>query len=91
MSARRGEDGSSEGAALHEYGVGLPGLWPQGQDVGAGQWGQRTDPREPVRARQGLAKADVMARARSDYGLSNWRGLTHYLDDGNVPISNDAV
>jgi transposase len=32
-----------------------------------------------------LAKADVTARA-IDYALSNWRGLTRYLDDGQVPI-----
>jgi hypothetical protein len=35
--------------------------------------------------RQKLAKADVTAKA-IDYALSNWRGLTHYLDDGQVPI-----
>jgi transposase len=32
-----------------------------------------------------LAKADATAKA-IDYALSNWRALTHYLDDGNVPI-----
>jgi len=37
-----------------------------------------------------LAKADVTAKA-IDYSLSNWRGLTHYLDDGNVPIDNNAA
>jgi transposase len=26
-----------------------------------------------------------------DYSLSNWRALTRYLDDGNVPIDNNAV
>ena len=40
--------------------------------------------------RQKLAKADVTARA-IDYTLSNWSGLTHYLDDGNVPIDNNAA
>jgi hypothetical protein len=37
-----------------------------------------------------LAKADVTARA-IDYSLSNWPGLTRYLDDGNVPIDNNAA
>ena len=37
-----------------------------------------------------LAKADVTAKA-IDYSLSNWRGLTRYLDDGNVPIDNNAA
>ena len=40
--------------------------------------------------RQTLAKADVTAKA-IDYSLSNWRALTRYLDDGNVPIDNNAV
>jgi hypothetical protein len=37
-----------------------------------------------------LAKADVTAKA-IDYALSNWPGLTRYLDDGNVPIDNNAA
>ena len=40
--------------------------------------------------RQMLAKADVTAKA-IDYALSNWRALTRYLDDGNVPIDNNAA
>jgi transposase len=40
--------------------------------------------------RQKLAKADVTAKA-IDYALSNWRGLTCYLDDGQVPIDNNAA
>jgi len=40
--------------------------------------------------RQILAKADVTAKA-IDYSLSNWRALVRYLDDGNVPIDNNAV
>ena len=40
--------------------------------------------------RQKLAKADVTAKA-IDYSLSNWRGLMHYLDDGHVPIDNNAA
>ena len=40
--------------------------------------------------RQKLAKADVTAKA-IDYALSNWPGLTRYLDDGNVPIDNNAA
>ena len=40
--------------------------------------------------RQKLAKADVTARA-IDYALSNWPGLTRYLDDGHVPIDNNAA
>ncbi|MDE2394229.1 MAG: IS66 family transposase [Burkholderiales bacterium] len=40
--------------------------------------------------RQALAKADVTARA-IDYSLSNWSALTRFLDDGNVPIDNNAA
>lgn len=40
--------------------------------------------------RQRLAKADVTAKA-IDYSLGRWRALTRYLDDGNVPIDNNAV
>lgn len=40
--------------------------------------------------RQTLAKADATAKA-IDYSLSNWRALTRYLDDGHVPIDNNAV
>lgn len=40
--------------------------------------------------RQKLAKADVTAKA-IDYSLSNWRGLTRYIDDGHVPIDNNAA
>ena len=40
--------------------------------------------------RQKLAKADATAKA-IDYALSNWRGLTRYLDDGHVPIDNNAA
>lgn len=40
--------------------------------------------------RRKLAKADVTAKA-IDYSLSNWRGLTRYLDDGRVPIDNNAA
>ena len=40
--------------------------------------------------RQKLAKVDVTAKA-IDYSLSNWRALTRYLDDGNVPIDNNAA
>jgi transposase len=43
-----------------------------------------------VGQRQNLAKADVTARA-IDYSLKRWRALTRYLDDGNVPICNNAV
>ena len=39
---------------------------------------------------QTLAKADITAKA-IDYSLSNWRALTRYLDDRNVPIDNNAV
>jgi transposase len=37
-----------------------------------------------------LATADTTAKA-IDYALSNWRALTHYLDDGDVPIDNNAA
>ncbi len=40
--------------------------------------------------RQVLAKADITAKA-IDYSLSHWRALTRYLDDGNVPIDNNAA
>ena len=40
--------------------------------------------------RQALAKADATAKA-IDYALSNWRALTRFLDDGNVPIDNNAA
>ncbi len=40
--------------------------------------------------RQRLAKADATAKA-IDYALSNWRGLTRYLEDGRVPIDNNAA
>jgi len=43
-----------------------------------------------VEQRQRLANADTTARA-IDYSLSNWRALTRYLDDGNVPIDNNAA
>ena len=37
-----------------------------------------------------LAKADATAKA-IDYSLSNWRALTRFLDDGNIPIDNNAA
>jgi len=40
--------------------------------------------------RQRLVQADATAKA-IDYALSNWRALTRYLDDGNVPIDNNAA
>ena len=40
--------------------------------------------------RQTLVKADATAKA-IDYSLSNWTALTRFLDDGNVPIDNNAV
>ena len=40
--------------------------------------------------RQLLAKADATARA-IDYSLSNWPALTTFLDDGAVPIDNNAA
>jgi hypothetical protein len=43
-----------------------------------------------IEQRVKLAKADVTAKA-IDYALSNWPGLTRYLDDGNVPIDNNAA
>jgi transposase len=43
-----------------------------------------------IAQRQRLAGADVTARA-IDYALSNWRALTRYLDDGHVPIDNNAA
>ncbi len=43
-----------------------------------------------VSQRQRLANADATARV-IDYSLGRWRALTRYLDDGNVPIDNNAV
>ncbi len=40
--------------------------------------------------RQKLAKADATAKA-IDYSLSNWSALTRYLDDGDIPIDNNAA
>lgn len=40
--------------------------------------------------RHQLAKADATAKA-IDYSLKRWRALTRYLDDGHVPICNNAV
>ncbi len=37
-----------------------------------------------------LAKADATAKA-IDYSLSNWKALTRFLDDGDVPIDNNAA
>ena len=43
-----------------------------------------------VAKRQALAKADVTARA-IDYSLSNWPALIRFLDNGEVPIDNNAA
>ena len=43
-----------------------------------------------VAKRQALAKADVTAKA-IDYSLSNWTALSRFLDDGHVPIDNNAA
>jgi transposase len=43
-----------------------------------------------VEKRQALAKADATAKA-IDYSLSNWAALGRFLDDGNVPIDNNAA
>lgn len=40
--------------------------------------------------RQKLAASDATAKA-IDYSLGRWRALTRYLDDGEVPIDNNAV
>jgi transposase len=40
--------------------------------------------------RQRLFKADATAKA-IDYALTNWRALSRYLDDGNVPIDNNPA
>jgi transposase len=40
--------------------------------------------------RERLAKADATAKA-IDHTLGRWRALMRYLDDGNVPIDNNAV
>jgi transposase len=43
-----------------------------------------------VGQRQRLAKADATAKA-IDYSLGRWTALIRYLDDGDVPICNNAV
>jgi transposase len=43
-----------------------------------------------ISQRQNLAKADATAKA-IDYSLGRWAALTRYLDDGEVPIDNNAV
>lgn len=43
-----------------------------------------------VGQRQRLAKADATAKA-IEHTLGRWRALMRYLDDGNVPIDNNAV
>ena len=53
---------------------------PAAQALHAWLWAQRLK----------LAKADATAKA-IDYALSNWRALMRYLDDGNVPIDNNAA
>lgn len=40
--------------------------------------------------RERLAKADATAKA-IDYSLGRWAALTRYLDDGEVPIDQNAV
>jgi transposase len=40
--------------------------------------------------RQSLVKADATAKA-IDYTLSNWTALTQFLDDGAIPIDNNAA
>lgn len=40
--------------------------------------------------RQKLAASDATAKA-INYSLGRWRALTRYLDDGEVPIDNNAV
>ena len=43
-----------------------------------------------IEQRQKLAKSDVTAKA-IDYSLSNWKALTRFLDDGDIPIDNNAA
>ena len=43
-----------------------------------------------VSQRQRLANADATAKA-IDYSLCRWAALTRYLDDGEVPIDQNAV
>ncbi len=43
-----------------------------------------------VEQRHKLANADSTAKA-IDYALSNWPALMRYLEDGNVPIDNNAA
>lgn len=43
-----------------------------------------------VEQRHKLANADATAKA-IDYALSNWPALMRYLEDGNVPIDNNAA
>ena len=43
-----------------------------------------------IEQRQRLAKADATAKA-IDYSLSNWKALTRFLGDGDIPIDNNAA
>ncbi len=43
-----------------------------------------------VSERVKLVRADATAKAL-DYALSNWRSLTRFLDDGDIPIDNNAA
>jgi hypothetical protein len=87
------------GDALKLFGV-LYDIERQAQELDA-------DQRRQLRQQQGRPAADTLhawllaqrqrvpdggATARAiDYSLGRWGALTHYLDDGNVPIDNNWV
>jgi transposase len=87
------------GDALKLFGV-LYDIERQAQELDA-------DGRRQLRQQQGRSAADTLhawltaqrqrvpdggATARAiDYSLGRWSALTHYLDDGNVPIDNNWV
>jgi transposase len=64
-----------------------------------GRWRARQEHAKPIaeelhqwlaKQRLRLANADATAKA-IDYSLGRWKALTRYLDDGEVPICNNAV
>ena len=54
---RCGDHGSRAVGVVFGAGAGLPGLWPEGQGMGPGQWGVAAVIAELVRARRALAGA----------------------------------
>jgi transposase len=80
-------------AKLYEIERGIKGLKPEDRHQARQEYAKPIADelhRWLVSQRQRLAKADITAKA-IDYSLGRWRALTRYLDDGEVPIDNNAV